>query len=146
MPTEAPGEYGHRVKKWHRPKWRSDQPMTQEDLERQREVFWDTEPHYGGSREIWDALKAACEAQDPDTTKLIIESAGIIVASEDLTICYDSKGFKYDMPKSCWAPPTNLIRQRRSGSVKGGVSGGGSSAQVELPAMAGLSPAPPSPS
>lgn len=56
-PVDTPQEYGHRVKKWHRPKWRSDQPMTAEELERQREVFWDTEPHYGGSREIWDALK-----------------------------------------------------------------------------------------
>jgi len=30
---------------------------------------------------IWDALKAACEA-DQDTAKIIIESAGIIVAAK----------------------------------------------------------------
>jgi hypothetical protein len=42
---------------------------------------------------IWDALKAACEA-DMDTAKLIIESAGIIVASKDMTICYDERGVR----------------------------------------------------
>lgn len=40
---------------------------------------------------IWDALKAACEA-DMDTAKVILDSAGIIVASEDMSICYDERG------------------------------------------------------
>lgn len=46
-------------------------------------------PEYGAV--IWDALKAACEA-DQETCKLIIESAGIIVAAPDMTICYDERG------------------------------------------------------
>jgi len=33
-----------------RPRWRSEQPLTEEELEQKREQFWDTEPHYGGDR------------------------------------------------------------------------------------------------
>ena len=42
--------------------------------------------------EIWDALKAACEAPDMETTRLLIESAGIIVSTRDMTTCYDERG------------------------------------------------------
>lgn len=41
---------------------------------------------------IWDALKAACEAEDDATARLIIETAGIIVAAPDMSICYDERG------------------------------------------------------
>jgi hypothetical protein len=40
---------------------------------------------------IWDALKAVCEA-DAATAKVIIESAGIIIAAKDMTVCYDERG------------------------------------------------------
>lgn len=40
---------------------------------------------------IWDALKAACES-DLATAKVIVESAGIIVAAEDMSVCYDERG------------------------------------------------------
>ena len=42
-------EFG-RVKSFKRPRWRSDTPLTEEELQRMRAVFWDTEPHYGGNR------------------------------------------------------------------------------------------------
>ena len=45
----------------------------------------DTQPHYGGNRVIWDALKAAAEA-DLETAKVIIESAGIIITHTDMTV------------------------------------------------------------
>jgi hypothetical protein len=97
-------------------------------LQRKREEFWDTQPHYGGSKGqvsaalssrpagawppaacmqpctaprltarpdlpavIWDALKAATDA-DIDTVRIIIESAGIVVARPDMTLCYDERG------------------------------------------------------
>ena len=47
---------------------------------------------YACNTEIWDALKAACEAPDMETTRLLIESAGIIVSTKDMTICYDERG------------------------------------------------------
>jgi hypothetical protein len=41
---------------------------------------------------IWDALKATCEAPDPETARLIVDSAGIIVGKPDMTVCYDERG------------------------------------------------------
>lgn len=41
--------------------------------------------------EIWDALRAAAEA-DITLAQLIVDSAGIIVQSEDLSTCYDERG------------------------------------------------------
>jgi hypothetical protein len=34
------------------------------ELTSKREEFWHTQPSYGGQREIWEALKAAAEAED----------------------------------------------------------------------------------
>ncbi|RDX75425.1 Ubiquitin domain-containing protein 2 [Mucuna pruriens] len=65
-----------------------------------REEFWDTAPHYGGRKvhipfygmlEIWDALRAAAEA-DLTLAQAIVDSAGVIVQSSDLTVCYDERG------------------------------------------------------
>lgn len=46
--------------------------------------------------EIWDALRAAAEA-DLTLAQAIVDSAGIIVQSADLTICYDERGI-YNQP------------------------------------------------
>jgi hypothetical protein len=43
------------------------------------------------SAEIWDALKAAAGA-DLATAQLLCDSAGIIIASSDLTTTYDERG------------------------------------------------------
>lgn len=45
--------------------------------------------------EIWQALKATTEV-DRDMKLQIIESAGIIVQSADMTVCYDERG-KFDI-------------------------------------------------
>ncbi|KAA0066759.1 ubiquitin domain-containing protein 1-like [Cucumis melo var. makuwa] len=58
--------------------------------------------------EIWDALRAAAEA-DLTLAQAIVDSAGIIVQSADLTICYDERGAKYELPKYVLSEPTNLI-------------------------------------
>ncbi|KAI9077936.1 hypothetical protein K1719_040065 [Acacia pycnantha] len=41
--------------------------------------------------EIWDALRAAAEA-DITLAQAIVDSAGVIVQSSDLTVCYDERG------------------------------------------------------
>lgn len=43
------------------------------------------------SPEIWDALRAAAEA-DLTLAQAIVDGAGIIVQNPDLTICYDERG------------------------------------------------------
>ncbi|KAK9828429.1 hypothetical protein WJX81_007321 [Elliptochloris bilobata] len=76
--------------------------------DRKREEYWDTQPHYGGDRVIWDALKAACDEPNPNMAATILDSAGVIVSKADLSECYDAKGFKYELPKFVVAPPQNL--------------------------------------
>ncbi|KAG2485045.1 hypothetical protein HYH03_016144 [Edaphochlamys debaryana] len=97
------------TKQWSKPKWKSQEHMTSSEIKKKREEFWDTQPHYGGDRVIWDALKAAIEAEH-ETSKLIIESAGIIVAVPDMTVCYDERGAKYELPKYVLSDPVNLVK------------------------------------
>lgn len=112
----AEGEAGNgKAVKIKRPRWRSEEPITEEQLQRMREEFWETEPHYGGNRVIWDALKAACEAHDPETMQLILDSAGVIVATEDMSTCYDERGARYQLPNYVLSRPVNLVRTSTSG-------------------------------
>ncbi|XP_047330756.1 ubiquitin domain-containing protein 1-like isoform X2 [Impatiens glandulifera] len=102
---------GDASKKIRKPKpWKHTEAITREQLIQMRDEFWDTAPHYGGRKEIWDALRAAAEA-DITLSQAIVESAGIIVQSADLTICYDERGAKYELPKYVLSDPTNLIQQ-----------------------------------
>ncbi|KAL4562198.1 hypothetical protein LXL04_034396 [Taraxacum kok-saghyz] len=99
------------IKKIIRPKpWQHTEPLTREQLKRMQDEFWDTAPHYGGRKEIWDALRAAAEA-DLSLAQTIVESAGIIIQNADLTICYDERGAKYELPKYVLSEPTNLVRE-----------------------------------
>ncbi|KAF8029467.1 hypothetical protein BT93_E2006 [Corymbia citriodora subsp. variegata] len=96
-------------KKIRKPKpWKHPEPITRTQLMKMREEFWDTAPHYGGRQEIWDALHAAAEA-DLTLAQAIVDSAGVIVQRADLTICYDERGAKYELPKYVLSEPTNLI-------------------------------------
>ncbi|XP_031374655.1 ubiquitin domain-containing protein 1-like [Punica granatum] len=100
---------GRRIRK---PKpWNHTEPITRTQLDQMREEFWDTAPYYGGSREIWDALRAAAEADDLRHARAIIDGAGIIVESADLTTCYDERGAKYELPNYVLSEPANLIRE-----------------------------------
>ncbi|KAA8519612.1 hypothetical protein F0562_013943 [Nyssa sinensis] len=87
--------------------WKHSEPISREQLKQMRDEFWDTAPHYGGQKEIWDALRAAAEA-DLTLAKAIVDSAGVIVQTPDLTICYDERGAKYELPKYVLCEPTNL--------------------------------------
>ncbi|CAI5499873.1 unnamed protein product [Closterium sp. Naga37s-1] len=79
-------------KKVVKPKaWKHPTPLSQAELTRMREEFWDTAPHYGGQREIWDALKAATDG-DRDMAQVILESAGVVVDVPDMSVCYDERG------------------------------------------------------
>ncbi|XWS27371.1 hypothetical protein CRYUN_Cryun26dG0109400 [Craigia yunnanensis] len=106
----TPAEGDRNVKKIRKPKpWKHPQPITMPQLVQMREEFWDTAPHYGGRKEIWDALRAAGEA-DLTLAQAIVDGAGVIVQNADLTICYDERGAKYELPKYVLSEPTNLIR------------------------------------
>ncbi|KAM7252054.1 hypothetical protein ACFE04_023937 [Oxalis oulophora] len=98
------------AKKIRKPKpWKHPTPITKTQLNQMRDEFWDTAPHYGGTKEIWDALRAAAEA-DLTLAQAIVDSAGVIVQSADLMICYDERGAKYELPKYVLSEPTNVIK------------------------------------
>ncbi|XP_052203706.1 uncharacterized protein LOC127808978 isoform X2 [Diospyros lotus] len=98
------------TKKIRKPKpWKHSETITRTQLKQMREEFWDTAPHYGGQKEIWDALRAAAEA-DLTLARAIVDSAGVIVQAPDLTVCYDERGAKYELPKYVLSEPTNLMR------------------------------------
>ena len=46
---------------------------------------------------MWQALRAAADAEDEETTKAIIQGAGIIVTGATLEESYDELGFKYEV-------------------------------------------------
>jgi len=94
--------------------------MTRRELQAKRDEFWDTAPHYGGNKVIWDALKAACEA-DLQTAALIVETAGIIVSVPDMSTCFDERGSKYELPRYVLSDPQNLVHKQQDAQ------------QVELP-------------
>ncbi|KAJ7014574.1 ubiquitin domain-containing protein 1-like [Populus alba x Populus x berolinensis] len=80
------------AKKIRKPKpWKHPQPITKSQLLQMREEFWDTSPHYGGRKEIWDALQAAAGAE-LSLAQAIVDSAGVIIQNADLTVCYDERG------------------------------------------------------
>ena len=75
--------------------WKSDNPLTEGQLRSKRDEFWDTAPAFDGRKEIWDALRAACNAIEQDDFELaqaIIDGASITVPSGYLTECYDELG------------------------------------------------------
>lgn len=74
-------------------------------VQAQRQEFWDTQPAYGGSQEIWSVLKAMCEAPDIETGKVFLEAAEVTIAKPDMTAFYDSRGFLYELPNYIVSDP-----------------------------------------
>ena len=120
----APYNAVQTVKKVTRPRWKAEKPMTQEELERRRAEFFDTEQHFGGNRVIWDTIKAASET-DLENGVLMFEAAGVIVANETMTLLYYETGVLYSIPDYVYSAPSNLVKRRPtpSSSTGLGVSG-----------------------
>ena len=94
------------------PPWRHDgpKPLTAAGLARLREEFWATASTYGGVGIIWQALRAATEADLP-TARLILEAACVTVPGADLSTAYDERGFLYELPLFLLSAPTNLAEE-----------------------------------
>ena len=69
-------------------------PLTDGQLQGQRDTFWDTAPIYEGRKEIWDALRAACQAVEESDFELaqgILDGANINLPTGKYSIqCYIS--------------------------------------------------------
>jgi len=95
-------------------KWKSDIPLTEYQLKRKREEYWDTAPAFEGKAEIWAALKGATEAMENDYYDLaqaMLDGAGISLPSGSLVECYDELGTRYSIPVYCLSWPINLINE-----------------------------------
>ena len=57
--------------------WTSDIPLTDGQLRSKRDEFWETAPAFDGRKEIWDALRAACETDDHGLAQAILDGANI---------------------------------------------------------------------
>jgi Ubiquitin-binding domain len=77
-------------------------------MQAKRSEFWDTQPSYGGSPEIWTALKAALEADDMETTRVFLQAAEVKPANSHLTAFYDSRGFLYEVAQWAVSDPSDL--------------------------------------
>jgi hypothetical protein len=100
-----------------RPKWKSDVPISENQLRRKREEYWDTAPAFEGRKEIWDALRGACYAIEQNDTNLaqsIINCANISLPHGTLLDCYDELGTRYQLPVYVLSSPTNLIDGEQS--------------------------------
>lgn len=77
-------------------------------MKAKRAEFWDTQPAYGGSEEIWSVLKATCEAPDVESAKVFLDAADVKVAKHDMTQFYDSRGYLYELPVYVVSDPRDL--------------------------------------
>ena len=97
---------------------------TQSDIDAKRLEFWASAPSSGGDRKIWEVLRQASEAMLPkwetrDGTRVKMPGKlglahskvlqhFIVVAKPDMTLCVDSQGFNYVLPKYLLRDPSNL--------------------------------------
>mmetsp|Transcript_31339 Transcript_31339/g.99979 ORF Transcript_31339/g.99979 Transcript_31339/m.99979 type:complete len:148 (+) Transcript_31339:496-939(+) len=96
--------------------WKHEKIIGPTKLAKLRDDFWECQPHYGGKKEIWEALKASCECMltgDMTMARTIVEASGIRVVRPDFTCVYDSLGNKYDLPKYLMSKPSNLVSDEK---------------------------------
>ncbi|KAJ1734090.1 hypothetical protein LPJ61_001247, partial [Coemansia biformis] len=100
-------------------RWESEQPTTQQSLQRQRDEFWETAAVYEGRSEIWQALRLACESDDQQLAQTIVESVGVTVPTGRVTDgAYDERGACYVIPQYCLSAPTNLVAAGERASIR----------------------------
>lgn len=100
-----------------KPKWKSEIALTMGQLRSKRDEYWETQPAFGGRREIWDALRAACETDDTTLAQAIINGASIALPTGALSDAYDELGNHYVIPIYCISLPTNLIQNDNEGTT-----------------------------
>lgn len=94
------------------PSWSTKPPITRAHVLRKRQEFWETSPSYSGRPEIWDALRAACEADEDGLAYAILDSAGITLPDGCLHLAYDELGNSYQIPSYCLRFPSTLVDEQ----------------------------------
>ncbi|KAJ0796943.1 putative Ubiquitin domain-containing protein [Helianthus annuus] len=84
-----------------------DQPITLSELQEMRNMFWQNAVRLDGRLEIWEALRAATEGNLRNAQK-IIDDNKIRLGNPDMSVCYDDRGTRYDLPLFVLSEPTNM--------------------------------------
>lgn len=108
--------------------WEEKQSVTNHELNITRQEFWHTRVE--GQKEMWDALKGACDAMisgDIELSNTILEATNISAPDGSLSVCYDELGNEYRIPRHCYSNPTNLVGGGGIDEVVGATQGGDSS-------------------
>ena len=63
---------------------------------KKRDEFWETRVE--GNSQTWNALKMACTGDDLETALLIMKEVDIKLINKTLQMCYDSHGYRYEIP------------------------------------------------
>ncbi|KAJ5074630.1 ubiquitin domain containing 1 protein-related [Anaeramoeba ignava] len=94
------------------PLWESNPPITKEQYKLLKLDFFQTAHIFGGSKEIWKTIQASLEMEDKNKAQLILEAADIKIP-QNILECYDSKGYKYEIPPYLISEPINLIKEKK---------------------------------
>lgn len=81
--------------------WFTD--LTANGIEKKIEEFWET--RIGGDKEIWKSLKKICLETDQKLCKEIIKKSRLNLPNKTLSLVYDFKGHRYDLPIFVINPP-----------------------------------------
>nr|GEV73728.1 hypothetical protein [Tanacetum cinerariifolium] len=82
-------------------------PLSLRELQQMRNEFWHNAIRAGGRREIWEALRAVTEGNLLNAQK-IIEDKNIRLGNQDMSVCYDDNGTRYNLPLYVLSEPTNM--------------------------------------
>jgi len=90
--------------------YRHGKPITQREIERLREEFWNTRVE--GNSIMWQTLHSAADAilmKDLDLANAILEASNIVTPQASLDLCYDERGYGYNVPSYCFSVPLDLV-------------------------------------
>nr|GEZ29543.1 hypothetical protein [Tanacetum cinerariifolium] len=82
-------------------------PISKTQLQEMRNEFWHNVARAGGRPDVWEAIRAATEV-DLRNAQKIIEANNIRLWKQDMSICYDDDGTRYDLPLFILSEPTNM--------------------------------------
>jgi hypothetical protein len=93
-------------------------PLTASALAMKRQAFW--EGQASGRQVIWSNLRVAAEAMiagDVELANTVLDAADIRVPHADLSVCYDSLGTSYAIPRYAYSTPNNVVSEKEAASL-----------------------------
>jgi hypothetical protein len=99
--------------------WKAEgAPVTMSQIEARREAFWGGQS--GGRPLIWENLKLVADALLESNIELansILEASDIRVTNGDLSVCFDSLGQLYQIPRWVYSTPSNVATEEEAAAA-----------------------------